>query len=126
MIKIKRVYEKPDIHDGLRILVDRLWPRGIRRSTSNIDLWIKDVAPSMELRKWYSHEEKKWPEFEKNIILLDISEMSKRPNTLKSSIGTLREYITKINGDIAQIDDNKVILTPQKVKIIKRKKPQNK
>ncbi|MCL4363268.1 cell division protein SepF [Candidatus Marsarchaeota archaeon] len=62
----------------------------------------------------------------KNIILLDISEMSKRPNTLKSSIGTLREYITKINGDIAQIDDNKVILTPQKVKIIKRKKPQNK
>ncbi len=65
MIKIKRVYEKPDIHDGLRILVDRLWPRGIRRSTSNIDLWIKDVAPSMELRKWYSHEEKKWPEFEK-------------------------------------------------------------
>ncbi|MCL4363269.1 DUF488 family protein [Candidatus Marsarchaeota archaeon] len=65
MIKIKRVYEKPDIHDGLRILVDRLWPRGIRRSTSNIDLWIKDVAPSMELRKWYSHEEKRWPEFEK-------------------------------------------------------------
>ena len=65
MIKIKRVYEKPDIHDGLRILVDRLWPRGIRRSTSNIDLWIKDVAPSIELRKWYSHEEKKWPEFEK-------------------------------------------------------------
>ena len=62
----------------------------------------------------------------KNIILLDISEMSKRPNTLKSSIGTLREYITKINGDIAQIDDNKVILTPQKVKTIKRKKPQNK
>ena len=62
----------------------------------------------------------------KNIILLDISEMSKRPNTLKSSIGTLREYITKINGDIAQIDDNKVILTPQKVKIIKSRKQQPK
>lgn len=65
MIKIKRVYDKVDIHDGLRILVDRLWPRGIRRSSQNIDLWLKDVAPSTELRKWFMHQPNKWESFKK-------------------------------------------------------------
>ena len=63
MIKIKRVYDKVDITDGDRILVDRLWPRGIRRSTPNIDIWIKDVAPSDELRKWFAHDPAKWNSF---------------------------------------------------------------
>ena len=65
MIQIKRVYDKVDIHDGLRILVDRLWPRGIRRSSQNIDLWLKDVAPSTELRKWFMHQPGKWESFKK-------------------------------------------------------------
>ncbi len=68
MIKIKRVYEKIDIHDGTRILVDRLWPRGVRRSTSNIDLWLKNVGPSDELRKWFLHDPDKWDEFKKRYI----------------------------------------------------------
>jgi len=68
MIKIKRVYDKIDIHDGTRILVDRLWPRGVRRSTSNIDLWLKDVGPSTELRHWFDHEPDKWDEFKKRYI----------------------------------------------------------
>lgn len=63
MIKVKRVYDKADITDGDRILVDRLWPRGIRRSTPNIDIWIKDVAPSDELRKWFAHDPAKWKVF---------------------------------------------------------------
>ncbi|MEM0201736.1 MAG: DUF488 domain-containing protein [Candidatus Micrarchaeaceae archaeon] len=63
MIKIKRVYDKADITDGDRILIDRLWPRGIRRSTPNIDVWIKDVAPSDELRKWFAHDPAKWNAF---------------------------------------------------------------
>ena len=63
MIKVKRVYDKADITDGDRILVDRLWPRGIRRSTPNIDVWIKDVAPSDELRKWFAHDPAKWKAF---------------------------------------------------------------
>ena len=63
MIQLKRVYEKAEIKDGTRILVDRLWPRGIRRSTATVDLWMKDVAPSKELRKWYLHDPDKWPEF---------------------------------------------------------------
>ncbi|MGC8669934.1 MAG: DUF488 domain-containing protein [Candidatus Micrarchaeia archaeon] len=63
MIKIKRVYDEFDITDGLRILVDRLWPRGIRRDSRNIDLWLKDVAPSDELRKWFAHDPDKWETF---------------------------------------------------------------
>ncbi len=65
MIQIKRVYEKVDVKDGERILVDRMWPRGIRRSTSNIDIWVKNVAPSDELRKWFAHDPKKWMRFKK-------------------------------------------------------------
>jgi uncharacterized protein YeaO (DUF488 family) len=64
-IKIKRVYEKPDKDDGIRILVDRLWPRGLTREKASIDLWLKDIAPSAELRKWFGHDPEKWDEFRK-------------------------------------------------------------
>lgn len=63
MIKLKRVYEHVDVTDGPRILVDRLWPRGIRHNTPNVDIWIKDVAPSNELRKWFAHDPRKWVRF---------------------------------------------------------------
>lgn len=62
-IKIKRVYEKPDKTDGFRILVDRLWPRGLTKEKAAIDLWLKDIAPSKELRKWFNHEPEKWKGF---------------------------------------------------------------
>ena len=60
MIKIRRVYERAEVTDGTRLLVDRLWPRGIRRNTPNVDIWLKDIAPTDELRKWYAHEPAKW------------------------------------------------------------------
>jgi uncharacterized protein YeaO (DUF488 family) len=60
-LRIKRVYEPADKSDGVRILVDRLWPRGVKKT--EIDLWIKDVAPSHALRKWFRHEPRKWGEF---------------------------------------------------------------
>lgn len=62
-IRIKRIYEKPSADDGFRILVDRLWPRGIKKEKADIDLWLKDIAPSNELRKWFGHEPGKWNEF---------------------------------------------------------------
>jgi uncharacterized protein YeaO (DUF488 family) len=62
-IKIKRVYEKPDKEDGFRILVDRLWPRGLTKEKAGIDLWLKEIAPSTDLRKWFGHDPKKWKEF---------------------------------------------------------------
>lgn len=63
-MKIKRVYEKPDKEDGIRILVDRLWPRGLTKEKASIDLWLKEIAPSTELRKWFGHDPEKWKEFE--------------------------------------------------------------
>lgn len=64
-IKVKRIYEGPKKSDGFRILVDRLWPRGMKKDQAAIDLWLKDIAPSDSLRKWFSHDPKKWPEFQK-------------------------------------------------------------
>ena len=64
-LKIKRVYEDLSQEDGKRILVDRLWPRGVTKEKAGIDLWLKGVAPSTELRKWFGHDPSKWKEFRK-------------------------------------------------------------
>lgn len=63
-ISIKRAYEPPAASDGKRILIDRLWPRGLTREEAAIDLWIKNVAPSTALRKWFGHDPAKWAEFQ--------------------------------------------------------------
>jgi uncharacterized protein YeaO (DUF488 family) len=62
-IATKRIYALPSDSDGYRVLVDRLWPRGLSRAVAAIDLWLRDVAPSTELRKWYGHDVDRWPEF---------------------------------------------------------------
>lgn len=64
-VRIKRAYEPPQREDGKRILVDRLWPRGLTKAKACIDLWLKDIAPSHELRKWFAHDPKKWAEFKR-------------------------------------------------------------
>lgn len=61
--RIKRVYEQPDKDDGTRILVDRLWPRGLTKEKAQVDLWLKEIAPSAELRKWFGHDPDRWTEF---------------------------------------------------------------
>jgi uncharacterized protein YeaO (DUF488 family) len=66
--KIKRVYEKPDKEDGFRILVDRLWPRGLTKEKAAVDLWLKEIAPSTVLRKWFGHDPEKWKEFKKRYL----------------------------------------------------------
>lgn len=65
MIKLKRAYEKPSHDDGSRILVERLWPRGLTKERAAVDLWLKEVAPSPELRKWFGHDPAKWEQFQK-------------------------------------------------------------
>jgi len=65
MFVAKRVYEPAAKEDGYRVLVDRLWPRGLTKAKAHVDLWLKEVAPSTELRKWFGHEPEKWPEFQK-------------------------------------------------------------
>lgn len=65
MLKIKRVYEDPSPEDGFRVLVDRLWPRGLKKEKAKVDLWLKDIAPSDALRKRFAHDPARWPEFER-------------------------------------------------------------
>lgn len=62
-LKLKRVYEKPAAADGYRVLVDRLWPRGLSKQKARVDLWLRDIAPSTVLRKWYGHAPERWSEF---------------------------------------------------------------
>jgi len=65
LIKIKRIYELPAKEDGFRILVDRLWPRGISKDRAKIDLWLREIGPSDDVRNWFSHDPKKWQGFKK-------------------------------------------------------------
>jgi uncharacterized protein YeaO (DUF488 family) len=67
-VKLKRAYEKPAPTDGTRILVDRLWPRGVKKEAAAFDLWPKDLAPSTELRKWFGHDPERWTEFKRRYI----------------------------------------------------------
>jgi uncharacterized protein YeaO (DUF488 family) len=64
-IQLKRAYEKPAKNDGFRVLVDRLWPRGLKKDQAKIDLWLKEIAPSSELRNWFGHDPERWKEFKK-------------------------------------------------------------
>jgi uncharacterized protein YeaO (DUF488 family) len=61
--RLKRIYEPPDPADGRRVLVERLWPRGVRKADADLDDWLRDIAPSPELRRWYGHDPARWPEF---------------------------------------------------------------
>jgi len=67
-IRLKRAYEPPSADDGARILVDRLWPRGISKTDARLDQWMKEIAPSTELRKWFGHDPAKWQEFRRRYI----------------------------------------------------------
>jgi uncharacterized protein YeaO (DUF488 family) len=64
-VKLKRVYLKPEKSDGCRVLVDRLWPRGLPKSKAKVDHWLRDIAPSTALRKWYGHDPRRWAEFKR-------------------------------------------------------------
>ncbi len=86
-IKIKRVYEDYHKSDGFRILVDRLWPRVVSKEDVHVDLWLKEIAPSSELRKWFSHDPEKWNEFR-----------TKYTNQLqgnKTAVGEIKELMKK-------------------------------
>jgi len=67
-ISVKRVYDPVDPQDGLRVLVDRLWPRGLSKEDAQIDVWMKSLAPSNELRRWYRHDRQKWSEFRQRYL----------------------------------------------------------
>lgn len=67
-IRLKRVYDPPAATDGVRVLVERLWPRGLTKEAAAVDHWMKDVSPSPELRQWYAHDPEKWPAFQRRYL----------------------------------------------------------
>jgi len=91
MIKVKRTYEVPAKADGYRVLVDRLWPRGMKKKAAYLDAWLKEVAPSDELRKWFGHDPKKWSEFQKKyrVELGKQKEMIAQLKQIEKQKGTL-------------------------------------
>ena len=100
MVRIKRVYLKPANEDGARVLVDRLWPRGMKKETAQIDLWMKDVAPSDRLRKSFCHDVRKWPAFqikyraelkEKADLLKELKKLERERGTLTLLFGAKDE-----------------------------------
>ena len=90
MIKLKRVYELPEPADGMRVLVERLWPRGVRRSILQMDAWLKDVAPSDALRRWINHDPAKWQVFQERYAAeLDANTAAWQPLLQAAQTGTV-------------------------------------
>jgi uncharacterized protein YeaO (DUF488 family) len=78
-LQVKRVYEQPSAEDGTRVLVDRLWPRGLGKQAVSADLWLREAAPSSGLRRWYGHDERRWRQFSRRYR----SELRRRPEVLE-------------------------------------------
>lgn len=107
MIQIKRVYDQPDIHDGKRFLVERLWPRGIKKENLPLDGWLKDVAPSNDLRKWFGHDPDKWEDFQNCYI----AELEKNHNSWQPLLdASLHGTVTLIYSSHDQEHNNALVL----------------
>ncbi|MEA2080762.1 MAG: DUF488 family protein [Pseudomonadota bacterium] len=106
-IQLKRVYDPPERTDGKRILVDRLWPRGLSRDSAKVDFWIKNIAPSTELRKWYEHDLDKWGEF-KSRYFSELRKNKDDVNNLLNYVGT--RTVTFVYGSKENHMNNAVAL----------------
>lgn len=98
MIQLKRVYEPASRSDGKRFLVDRLWPRGVKKEALKLEVWLKEVAPSDELRHWYSHEPAKWKEFRRRYF----AELKSQREAVQTLLGAAR------GGDITLLYSTRV------------------
>lgn len=92
MIRVKRVYDPPAKEDGLRVLVDRLWPRGLSRERAQVNLWLRDIAPNSELRKPFCHDPEKWPEFKRRYF----AELASKTDLLATIAEEVREGVVTI------------------------------
>jgi uncharacterized protein YeaO (DUF488 family) len=107
-VKIKRVYEPSKASDGTRILVDRLWPRGLSKRKAAIDEWIREVAPSTTLRKWFGHDPERWPQFRTRYR----AELKRNPAALKRLRALARERrpVTLVYAAHDEAHNNAVVL----------------
>ncbi|HEY9342716.1 MAG TPA: DUF488 domain-containing protein [Hanamia sp.] len=105
--KIKRVYEKPAKEDGFRILADRLWPRGLTKEKASVDLWLKEIAPTTELRKWFGHDPEKWNEFKKKYV----AELKKNKETVSILKEKIKEgTVTILYGARDQVHNEALVI----------------
>lgn len=110
LLRIKRIYDPPSEEDGKRILVDRLWPRGVSREKAKVDIWLKEIAPSQELRKWYCHIPEKHEEF-RNLYELELSNDSVHTNAVELVKNTLsQENITLLYAAKSPVFNHAIIL----------------
>lgn len=86
-IRLKRAYEEPSGDDGARVLVERLWPRGVRKDDAALDAWLKEVSPSPELRRWYAHDTDRWDEFRRRYL----EELEERTDAVQELLALARE-----------------------------------
>jgi len=105
-IKTKRIYEKTNKQDGVRILIDRLWPRGIKKEEADIDEWIKDLAPSDNLRKWFAHDPNKWEKFKNKYF----AELDRNKKLCKELINKGKVNITLVYSAKDKEHNNAVAL----------------
>jgi uncharacterized protein YeaO (DUF488 family) len=106
-ISVKRVYEEPGKDDGYRVLVDRLWPRGIKKEQADINCWLRNIAPSSELRKWFGHDPEKWPEFKKRYF----QELKENPEMLNQLAEIVKsQHVTLVFGAKEKEHNNAVAL----------------
>ena len=107
MIKVKRIYEAADPKDGVRILVDRVWPRGMTKEAARIDVWLRDVAPSTPLRKWFGHDPALWNEFRKRYF----AELDQNIGLVEEILGNAaKKSVTLLFGAKEQEHNNAVAL----------------
>ena len=85
-LQVKRVYDPPSNEDGVRVLVDRLWPRGLTKATAAVDLWLKDLTPSVDLRRWFNHDPSRWNEFTQRYA----EELEKKKPAVAALAGAVR------------------------------------
>lgn len=107
VINIKRVYETPETSDGNRILIDRLWPRGLTKEKADIYLWLKEIAPSSDLRKWFGHDPVKWEEFKKKYH----AELKANKQVMQKLISEIKkENVTLVYGARDEEHNDAVVL----------------
>lgn len=107
MIRLKHVYDQPTKEDGERILVDRLWPRGLSKERAAIDQWLKDLAPSAELRRWFGHDPARWEEFQRRYAL-ELAEKKEAVDALRNL--SERRVVTLVYAAKDPAHSNAVVL----------------
>ena len=104
-IRVKRIYEPPESADGYRLLVDRLWPRGVSRESTSLDAWMREVAPSSELRRWFGHDASRWQEFKRRYAV----ELGTRQDLVAEILSLARDRPVTLLSSARDLDHNQAV-----------------